>query len=132
MNSARSGAVVNIPDILMLGRLLMTMLFVILLLRKHLTMALVVFILAAISDGLDGLIARLSDQKTLVGAYLDPVADKVLLVSSFVCLAIQGLLPEWLTVIALFRDVLIVIGSRRRKWGYTQHRIFLDRVVCRW
>ncbi|BBO76154.1 CDP-alcohol phosphatidyltransferase [Desulfosarcina widdelii] len=110
MNSGRSNTVVNIPNTLTLARLLMTPLFVILLLREHLTMALVVFSLAGISDGLDGFIARWFNQKTLVGAYLDPVADKVLLVSSFVCLAIQGILPEWLTVIVLSRDVLIVIG----------------------
>jgi cardiolipin synthase (CMP-forming) len=110
MNSGRSNAVVNIPNALTLARLLMTPLFVILLLREHLTMALVVFSLAGISDGLDGLIARWFDQKTVLGAYLDPVADKVLLVSSFVCLAIQGILPEWLTVLVLSRDVLIVIG----------------------
>ena len=110
MNSGRSNAVVNIPNILTLSRLLMTPLFVILLLRGHLTLALVVFGLAGVSDGLDGFIARWFNQRTLVGAYLDPVADKVLLVSSFVCLAIQGILPEWLTVIVLSRDVLIVIG----------------------
>jgi len=110
MNSGRSNAVVNIPNTLTLARLLMTPLFVILLLRENLIMALVVFSLAGISDGLDGFIARWFDQKTHVGAYLDPVADKVLLVSAFLCLALRGILPEWLMVIVLSRDVLIVIG----------------------
>ncbi len=110
MNRGRSNAAVNVPNILTLGRLLLTPVFVILLLRDHMTPALVVFTLAGISDGLDGLLARWLGQKTVLGAYLDPIADKTLLVCAFVCLAILGVIPEWLAVVALSRDVLIVIG----------------------
>ena len=110
MNRGRSNTAINVPNILTLVRLLLTPLFVILLLRDQTTPALLVFTLAGISDGLDGLIARYFNQRTVLGAYLDPIADKVLLVSAFICLAILKALPEWLAVIVLSRDILIVIG----------------------
>jgi len=110
MSTRQSSAAINLPNALTLIRLLLTPLFVILLLRDQITPALVVFCLAGISDGLDGFIARYFDQRTLIGAYLDPVADKALLMSAFVCLAMMGMLPDWLTVMVLSRDILIVIG----------------------
>jgi len=110
MNRGRSNKAINVPNILTLGRLLLTPLFVIFLLRGQMVPALAVFTLAGISDGLDGCIARWFNQRTVLGAYLDPIADKVLLVSAFVCLAILGSIPEWLAVIVLSRDILIVIG----------------------
>ncbi len=110
MNAERSSATINVPNILTLSRLMLTPLFVILLLRDQLTPALPVFTLAAISDALDGLIARRFNQRTVLGAYLDPVADKVLLVSAYVCLAILEILPDWLSVIVLSREILILIG----------------------
>ena len=110
MNDGPSTAAVNVPNLLTLGRLLVTPLFVILLLRGQIPAALLIFILASITDGLDGLIARCFNQRTVLGAYLDPVADKALLMSAFICLAMMGIVPEWLTVIVLSRDILIVIG----------------------
>ena len=110
MNSGRSNKTINVPNILTLVRLLLTPLFVILLIRGQLKPALAVFFLAGISDGLDGLIARWFDQRTVLGAYLDPVADKVLLMSSYICLGILGIIPAWVTVVVLSRDILIVIG----------------------
>lgn len=110
MNSERSNVAINVPNILTLVRLLLTPLFVILLLRDQLVPALLVFTLAGITDGLDGLIARWFNQRTVLGAYLDPIADKVLLVSAFVCLAILEIIPAWLSVIVLSREILIVIG----------------------
>ena len=110
MHRGRSKTAINVPNILTLGRLLLTPLFVIFLLRDQMIPALAVFTLAGVSDGLDGIIARWFDQQTVLGAYLDPVADKVLLICAFVCLAILGIVPEWLAVIVLSRDVLIVIG----------------------
>jgi len=110
MNSGRSNTTINIPNALTLFRLLLTPLFVILLIRNQLKPALAVFFLAGISDGLDGLIARCFNQRTVIGAYLDPVADKVLLMSSYVCLGVLGIAPAWLAVVVLSRDILIVIG----------------------
>ena len=63
-----------------------------------------------ITDGLDGLIARLYLQKSKLGAFLDPLADKLLLATTYVLLAVKNLVPSWLTVIVLSRDVLIVLG----------------------
>jgi cardiolipin synthase len=88
--------------------------FVILVVYGHLGWALAVFVLAGITDALDGLIARWSDQKTSLGAWLDPMADKLLLVTTFVILTMPGLglanrLPIWLTVLIIFRDVGIVL-----------------------
>ena len=110
MNGQRTTTTINIPNMLTLARLLLTPLLIILLMRQQLRPALMVFVLAGISDGLDGLIARCFNQRTVLGAYLDPIADKVLLVSVFISLALLGIVPGWLTVIVISRDVLIVIG----------------------
>ena len=88
--------------------------FVILVVYGHLGWALAVFITAGITDALDGLIARWSGQKTSLGAWLDPMADKLLLVTTFIILTLPGLglanrLPIWLTVLIIFRDVGIVL-----------------------
>ncbi|OGP12418.1 MAG: hypothetical protein A2055_01675, partial [Deltaproteobacteria bacterium GWA2_47_9] len=61
-------------------------------------------------DALDGFIARFFNQKTLLGAYLDPIADKLLLVTSYIVLAIIGIIPPWLAVLVISRDIFILIG----------------------
>jgi cardiolipin synthase len=99
---------------LTLLRMLLIPAFVILVIYGHLGWALVVFVTAGITDALDGLIARRSGQKTRLGAWLDPAADKLLLVSTFVILTIPGLglanpLPIWLTVLIISRDAGIVL-----------------------
>lgn len=100
----------TIPNLLTILRVLLTPLLVIFLLEDRLSEALIVFVAAGITDGLDGLIARLYKQKTRLGAFLDPLADKLLLATTYVLLAVQNLVPSWLTVIVLSRDVLIVLG----------------------
>jgi cardiolipin synthase len=72
--------------------------------------ALGVFVAAGVTDGLDGAIARLTHTKTALGAMLDPLADKLLLVSSFIALGFMHEVPRWLTVIVLTRDVMLVLG----------------------
>ena len=99
---------------LTLLRMLLIPAFVILVVYGHLGWALVVFATAGITDGLDGLIARRSGQRTRLGAWLDPMADKLLLVTTFVVLTLPGLglanrLPVWLTVLIVSRDVVIVL-----------------------
>ena len=106
----RTGFVLNLPNGLTLARILITPLFIICLIKGAYAMALLVFTLAGVTDGLDGLLARLLDQKTTVGAVLDPIADKLLLLSAFVTLAVQEMIPAWLTVVVISRDVLIFIG----------------------
>lgn len=106
----RLTSTISIPNILTLVRIVLTPILVILLLRDLFSMALLVFAIAGISDGLDGLIARYMNQRTTLGAYLDPAADKLLLISSFVTLAVLGVIPAWVTVIVIARDVIICLG----------------------
>ena len=100
----------TVPNLLTILRVLLTPLLVIFLLEDRLSEALLVFVAAGITDGLDGLIARLYKQKTRLGAFLDPLADKLLLATTYVLLAVQKLVPSWLSVIVISRDVLIVLG----------------------
>jgi cardiolipin synthase len=101
---------INIPNTLTILRILLTPLFAICLIKHSLAASLLVFAVAAFTDGLDGLIARVFRQKTTLGAYLDPIADKLLLTTAFVTLAVQRLLPSWLAVIVITRDILILFG----------------------
>lgn len=102
--------VVNLPNLLTLLRIVAIPCFLILLEDLRYGEALAVFVAAGITDGLDGAIARLTHTKTTLGAYLDPVADKLLLVSSFIALGFMHLVPRWLVVVVLSRDVMIVLG----------------------
>lgn len=101
---------INLPNVITVTRILLIPLFVIFLLREMFGFALVVFTISSISDGLDGLIARYFDQRTEFGAYLDPVADKLLMTTSYVSLAVLTIVPSWLAVIVISRDLLIAIG----------------------
>lgn len=106
----QSNLTINIPNILTVFRILLTPFFVIFLLKDLFSIALLVFTIAAISDGIDGLLARYLNQKTVLGAYLDPIADKLLLTAAFVSLALLKIVPSWLTVIVISRDILIMLG----------------------
>jgi cardiolipin synthase len=100
----------NLPNLITVFRLLLIPVFVIFLLENKSTLALITFVLAGVSDALDGFLARVLKQKTLFGAYVDPVADKLLLATSFVTLAIMGRLPGWVAVVVVSRDVIIMVG----------------------
>lgn len=100
----------NIPNILSLLRIILTPVIVIFLMEGSYFKALVVFSISGLTDGLDGFLARVLKQQTKLGAYLDPIADKALLTSSFLTLAIMGVLPGWLTVIVISRDCIILLG----------------------
>ena len=99
-----------IPNLLTLLRTAAAPVLIVLLEDRAFDLALLVFILAGVSDGLDGYIAKRYHYETRLGAILDPVADKVLLVSGFVMLTVLDLVPLWLLVTVVFRDVLIVGG----------------------
>ena len=99
---------------LTLLRMLLIPAFVLLVIYGLFGAALATFVVAGLTDALDGLIARRSGQKTTFGAWLDPAADKLLLVSTFIVLTVPGLgltnrLPLWLTVMVISRDVVIVL-----------------------
>lgn len=106
----KSNSTVNIPNVLSIARILITPFFVILIIKKMFFSALLVFTIAGISDALDGIIARYFNQRTVLGSYLDPLADKILLSSAFISLAILKAIPGWLAVIVITRDVLILLG----------------------
>jgi|HubBroStandDraft_3_1064219.scaffolds.fasta_scaffold01620_4 cardiolipin synthase len=117
----------TIPNLLSLLRIALVVPFLVALLHGEPRTALAIIVAAGISDALDGFIARFFHQQSRLGAYLDPVADKLLLTSGYVALALPGLhsgmrVPLWVTVLVLARDVLIlaaalalylVLGERR-------------------
>ncbi len=100
----------NIPNFLTVLRIVLVPIIVILLIQGQYAKALVCFVIAGVTDGLDGLLARILNQTTVVGAYLDPVADKALVISMFTTLAIVGVVPGWLAVIVISRDCIILGG----------------------
>jgi len=73
--------------------------------------ALIVLTSAGLTDALDGFLARVLHQRTSLGAYLDPIADKTLITSCFVTLSILGIIPSWLAVIVVSRDFIIILGA---------------------
>jgi cardiolipin synthase len=103
-----SGRIFTVPNQLTFLRLGFLPFFVVLIFYEQYAWALLILLLAAATDGMDGLLARSLNQKTALGAYLDPIADKLLLSSSFVVLALEGRIPRWLTILVLGRDVLIL------------------------
>ena len=103
-------AKLTIPNVITLIRILLTPIFIIFLIQGQYRRALLVFLLAGISDLADGLIARGWQQKSRLGSYLDPLADKILMAASFVTLSIYRQIPPWLTVVVLSRDVVLGLG----------------------
>jgi len=109
-----SEAVLTIANQLTLLRMFLIPAFIVLVVDGELGWALAVFAAAGVTDGLDGIIARRSGQKTTLGAWLDPMADKLMLTSAFVVLTLPNLglankLPIWLTALIISRDVGIVV-----------------------
>ena len=100
----------NLPNFLTLIRIVAIPFFLVLLVSQLYFDALLVFILGGVTDALDGFIARRMNQKTSLGAILDPVADKLLLMSSFIMLGMMGGLPLWLVVLVVSRDTVILFG----------------------
>jgi cardiolipin synthase len=102
--------ILTVPNQLTFLRLAFLPFFVIAIHYERYALALGILLLAGVSDGLDGWLARGLNQKTPLGAYLDPIADKLLLSSSYFVLALNGRIDWWLTILVLGRDVLILIA----------------------
>ena len=100
----------NLPNLLSITRIILILPFILLLVDQRYGWATGVFIAAAATDAIDGALARLLRQRTQLGAYLDPAADKLLMMASFITLAVLQLLPAWLAGLVIFRDVIIVLG----------------------
>ena len=100
----------TIPNLLTFARIFLTPLLAWLLLSEWMRAAFFVFLVAGLTDALDGLIARVFGQKSRLGSYIDPLADKLLLVTSFLLLWKIGEIPLWLMLIVVGRDILILCG----------------------
>lgn len=116
-----SSRIVTVPNLLTVFRMVLIPVFVSLLFYQRFLLALTVFVLAGVTDGLDGLLARRFNQKSQLGTILDPIADKLLLVTSFVVLSMRAVFPQplpshlpvpfWVTVAVISRDVFILVGA---------------------
>ncbi len=100
----------NLPNILSLFRLCLTAFFILAITYQRYQLALVLFVAQAISDLLDGFFARMMHKKTDLGAWLDPIADKVMLMSSYLVLGFQQIIPFWVVAIVLLRDLVVLFG----------------------
>lgn len=100
----------TIPNFITIARLIGVPLIVWLMIADRFLLAALIFVLAGISDAADGFIAKRFGASSELGAYLDPIADKALLVSVFVTLGLKGALPAWLIVLVVSRDLFIIGG----------------------
>ncbi len=101
----------DIPNLISVLRILLVLPVIWLLLHQHYQAAMALFFVAGLSDGLDGFLARFFHWQSRLGGILDPLADKFLLVSVYLCLGWLGALPWWLVGLVLLRDLVIVSGA---------------------
>lgn len=101
----------NIPNSLTLLRILLIPVYIGCMTYGRFGWALIVLLLAGLTDALDGPIARRMNQRTQLGTFLDPLADKLLLTSSFVALSVLHLVPSWLVILVVSRDVILLLGT---------------------
>ncbi|MFO8165922.1 MAG: CDP-alcohol phosphatidyltransferase family protein [Thermodesulfobacteriota bacterium] len=100
----------TIPNLLTVLRVLLVPIFIIYIINDRAMGSLIIFLIASISDALDGFIARIFHQKSDLGAHLDPLADKILLISAYITLAVLKMIPPWLAILIISRDVIILLG----------------------
>jgi len=105
----------SLPNLISLGRLVLVPIIVALIIQPEWGLAFTLFLVAGVSDGIDGWLAKRFDLRSELGAYLDPLADKALLVSIYVSLAIVGVLPATIAILVVSRDVMIV-GAVMISW----------------
>jgi cardiolipin synthase (CMP-forming) len=113
--------IITLPNLLTVFRMVLIPIFVSLLFYQRFVWALFVFVTAGVTDGLDGLLARRFDQQSQLGTILDPIADKLMLVTAFIVLSMKGVfhpplpkhlpIPFWVTVAVISRDVFIIVGA---------------------
>jgi cardiolipin synthase (CMP-forming) len=102
--------VFNLPNTLTVARIVIIPIFITAVIYDRPHHALILFVIAAVTDLLDGFLARVTNQKTALGSFLDPLADKFLLTSSFILFSVYGWIPLWLTITVISRDLIVVIG----------------------
>ncbi|MBA4391375.1 MAG: CDP-diacylglycerol--glycerol-3-phosphate 3-phosphatidyltransferase [Syntrophus sp. (in: bacteria)] len=100
----------NIPNLISIFRIFITIFFILAVHKDRFIVAFYLFIFQGLTDMLDGFLARVMSKKTDLGAFLDPIADKTMLVAGFVMLSIKGIVPLWLTMLVILKDVVVVTG----------------------
>jgi len=116
-----SSRIITVPNLLTVFRMVLIPVFVSLLFYQRFVLALAVFVVAGVTDGLDGLLARRFDQRSSLGTILDPIADKLMMITSFVVLSMRSVFPQpvpshlpipfWVTIAVISRDVFILVGA---------------------
>ena len=114
----------HLPNALCIARMLMVAPLILLLIEGNYPWVLVVFLVAGFTDGLDGFLAKRFGWRSWLGGILDPLADKLLLVSTFLTLTYIGLTPLWLLIAVVARDLLIILGG-------VAYRIIIGTVIAR-
>jgi len=102
--------VLSVPNSITFIRIVIIPVFVTALVYNRVDYALFLFIVASISDMFDGLLARMTSQQTRLGAFLDPLADKFLLMTSFILFSVYGWIPVWMTITVISRDLIVTLG----------------------
>lgn len=105
----------TIPNLITIFRLILVPVVIVMIMQGRWVPAFTLFVVAGVSDGIDGFIARRFNMRSEFGAYIDPIADKALLVSIYVTLAVVGVLPSWLAIVVVSRDLMIV-GAILLSW----------------
>jgi cardiolipin synthase (CMP-forming) len=121
----------SIPNFITLARILLVPVIVWAIAGGQWQLAFGLFVLAGISDAVDGFIAKRFDMSTELGAYLDPLADKALIVSIYVALGIVGALPRWLVILVVSRDIMIV-GAVMLSWLMGKPLVMRPLAVSKW
>jgi cardiolipin synthase (CMP-forming) len=101
---------INLPNFITIGRLVLVPVLIVMITQGRWMSAVICFLIAGVSDAVDGFLARRLSLRTELGAYIDPLADKALLMSIYVTLAVVGALPGWLAITVVSRDVMIMVG----------------------
>jgi cardiolipin synthase (CMP-forming) len=113
--SGGRGGGLSIPNLITLGRILLVPVVVWAIASGEMRIAFLLFLVAAISDAVDGFLAKRFGMTTELGAYLDPLADKVLIVSIYLTLGFNGIIPRWIVILVVSRDIMIV-GAILLSW----------------
>jgi cardiolipin synthase len=116
-----SSRIVTVPNMLTVFRMVLIPVFVTMLFYRRFILALAVFVCAGLTDGLDGILARRFDQRSQLGTVLDPIADKLMMVTAFIVLSMRSIFPApvpshlpvpfWVTITVISRDVFIIVGA---------------------
>ena len=101
----------NIPNLLTLTRILLLPVFAATLVYEEYQYSLILFVAASVTDVLDGLIARITKLITYFGTILDPVADKFFIITTFVLMSSYGLLPKWITIVVISKEIIVITGT---------------------